>query len=421
MDHIAIGDVMRGAVDSYQRRTRHPRTGRYEAWRIRWELPPDPVTGKRRRGIRRGFATRKEAEAELANILGKVNSGVYVTPSRQPLAAYLTDWLAGLRVKPTTLDNYRTCAEVHVIPRLGGIRLSELTTEQVDRLYRDLEKHGKKVGPCRTAGTTCRQHGCQPDRHDGLAPKSVWHVHVMLRKALEDARLRGYIGRNVCDQAHPPRQRDTNTRGARDKAWTTDQLRAFLTGSTNDRMLPLWHLAATTGLRRAELCGVRWTDLDLDRSRLHVTGTITEVRGRLIDQDDGKSPSASRSLALDGATVAVLRRWRVQQAEDRLAAGPAWRDTGLVFTRLDGTAHRPKRLSSTFTTQVDLLGLPRIGLHGLRHTYATAALRAGVSPEIVSRRLGHSSVIITLTLYAHVFEQDDQAAADRVAELILSG
>lgn len=411
---------MRGAVDSYMRKARHPRTGRYEAWRIRWELPPDPLTGERRRGTRRGFATRKEAEAELAAILGQVNDGVYTTPSRLPLAAYLTDWLAGLRVKATTLDNYRTCATIHVIPRLGGIRLCDLTAEQVDRLYRDLERHGKKAGPCRTAGVTCRQHGCRLERHDGLAPKSVWHVHVMLRKALEDARLRGYVGRNVCDQANPPRQRDTNTRNARTKAWTTDQLRVFLSGSADERMLPIWHLAATTGLRRAELCGLRWDDLDLDRSRLHVTGTITEVRGRLIVQDDGKSPSATRSLALDPATVGVLRRWRVRQAEERLAAGPAWQDTGLVFTRLDGTAHRPKRLSSTFTIQADELDLPRIGLHGLRHTYATAALRAGVSPEIVSRRLGHSSVIITLTLYAHVFEQDDQAAANRVADLILS-
>lgn len=125
-----------------------------------------------------------------------------------------------------------------------------------------------------------------------------------------------------------------------------------------------------------------------------------------------------RSLALDGTTVDVLRHWRAQQAEQRLAAGPAWHDTGLVFTRPDGSGHRPKRLSSDFTAQVDDVGLPRIGVHGLRHTYATAALRAGVSPEVVSRRLGHSSVVITLSLYAHVFEQDDQAAADRVAEAI---
>lgn len=202
----------------------------------------------------------------------------------------------------------------------------------------------------------------------------------MLRKALEDARLRGHLGRNVADQAHPPRQRDTAAHGARDKAWTTDQLRTFLTSSADDRPLPVWHLTATTGLRRAEICGLRWAEVELDRARLCAANTITEVRGQLVEQREGKTASASRSLALDPATVTVLRRWRTHQTQERLAAGPAWRDTDLVFTREDGSPHPPKRLSSTFTTQTDRLGLPRIGFHGLRHTYATTAPVAQASP-----------------------------------------
>lgn len=409
---------MRGSVDSYRVKTKHPETGKYERWRIRWELPPDPESGERRRGSRRGFATRKEAEAKLAGILGQVHKGTYVEPSRQRLATYLQDWLRGLRVKPTTFDNYRTCAEVHVIPRLGGVRLVELTAEQVDGLYRELERSGKRAGPCRTAGVTCDQHDCAPSEHDGLAPKSVLHVHGMLRKALEDARQRGYVGRNVCDLANPPRRRDARSKRARDKAWTTEQLRAFLAATADDRLSAIWHLVATTGLRRAEVCGLRWVDVDLDRHRLRISHTVTEVSGGLVVQDDAKTRASERSLALDAATVDVLRRWKRRQAEERLAAGPAWQDTGLVFTREDGTGHRPKRLSSNFTALVDRAGFPRIGIHGLRHTYATAALRAGVSPEVVSKRLGHSSVVITLSIYAHVFEQDDQAAAERAAAAI---
>lgn len=409
---------MRGSVDSYRVTTKHPETGRYERWRIRWELPPDLDTGERRRGTRRGFATRKEAEAKLATILGSVNDGTYVEPSRQRLAEYLRSWLGGLRVRPTTLDNYRTCAEIHVIPRLGGVRLAQLTAEQVDGLYRDLEKHGKAAGECRTADVTCRDHACSPDRHDGLAPKSVRHVHTMLRKALEDARERGYLGRNVCDLANPPRQRDARSRQARDKAWTTEELRTFLTATGDDQLSALWHLIATTGLRRAEVCGLRWADVDLDAGRLRVTHTVTEVSSGLVEQDEGKTLAAERSLALDGATTERLKRWRARQAEERLAAGVAWHDTGLVFTREDGSGHRPKRLSAEFTKQVDDAGLSRIGIHGLRHSYATAALRAGVSPEVVSKRLGHSSIVVTLSIYAHVFEHDDRAAADRVAAAI---
>ncbi len=410
---------MRGAVDSYEVAARHPRTGRYERWRIRWDLPPDPETGERRRGARRGFATRKEAETALADVVGTVSGGTFVARSDQRLADYLRQWLAGISVKPTTRDNYRVAAEVHTIPRIGGLRLTELAAEDLDRLYRELERHGKKAGKCRTAGITCRSHGCEPEKHEGLALRSVRHVHVMLHKALEDAFQRGYVGRNIAELANPPRVRDVRSKMARDMVWSTDQLRAFLASTTGDRFAPIWHLTATTGMRRAEIAGLRWTDIDFARERLRVVHTVTEVRGRLIQQDDGKTESSERSLSLDPTTIEVLKRWKAKQSQERLAASVAWHDTGSVFTKADGKAIKPQNISNAFTSRVDDLGMVRIGFHGLRHTYATAALRAGVSPEIISKRLGHSSVVITLSIYAHVFEQDDREAARAVAAKIL--
>jgi integrase len=321
-------------------------------------------------------------------------------------------------VKPTTRDNYRTAAEVHIIPRLGGLALADLSAEHVDALYRELERRGKAAGSCRTAGVTCKANDCTPERHEGLAPKSVRHVHTMLRKALQDAVARGYLGRNVCDLANPPTQRDARGRRARDKAWTVDQLRTFLAHILDDRHYALWLLIASTGMRRGKACGLRWDEVDLDRGRVRIARTITEVRGRLVIQDGGKSDAAERSIALDAHSVAALRAWRVLQTQERLAWPGDWFDSGLVFTREDGTGLRPKRLSSEFTKATDRAGLPRIGPHGLRHTYATAALRAGVSPEVVSKRLGHAGVATTLSIHAHVFEQDDEAAAQLVAQAI---
>jgi integrase len=207
--------------------------------------------------------------------------------------------LDGLAVKPTTLDNYRTAAQIHTIPRLGGVALADLTAEHVDALYRELERRGKAVETCRTAGVTCKASDCAPARHEGLAPKSVRHVHTMLRKSLPDAVERGYLGRNVCDLANPPTQRDARGRRARDKAWTVDQLRTFLSSIADDRHYALWLLIASTGMRRREACGLRWDEVDLDRGRVRVARTITEVRGRLVVQDDGKSDAAERSIALE--------------------------------------------------------------------------------------------------------------------------
>lgn len=410
---------MRGSVDKYA-------VSGGVRWRIRWDLPPDPDTGERRQGSRGGFATLREADAALRAVLGQVEQGVYVPPARATLAAYLRGWLAGLTVRPTTFDNYWRSAERKVIPRIGGVALRELQPEHLDALYRELERRGKVAGPCRVAGVTCGAHGCAPDRHGGLAPKSVRHVHTMLHKALQDAAERGHVPRNVAALANPPRKRATRSKRARDECWTAGQLRTFLAHVADERLCALWQLFATTGLRRAEALGLRWSDLDLDGAQLRVgRQTVTAVAGRAVWSDDGKSPSAERTIALDPATLDALRAHRRRQAAERLAAGPVWSEDGhdgdLIFTRADGRALHPKRVSQMFTCRAVAAGLPTIGVHGLRHTYATAALRAGVPVEVLSRRLGHADVATTLRIYAHVLEGDDARAARTAAAAILKG
>lgn len=159
------------------------------------------------------------------------------------------------RFRETTLANYRQCAEVYVIPRIGGVKLQALTPEHLDGLYRELERQGKRAGPCRVAGPTCREHGCSASKHGGLAPKSVRHVHTMIRKALQDAAERGHVLRNVADLSHPPTQKAASSKRAREKAWTASQLRTFLDSMRDDRLAACWHLLGLTGLRRAECSG----------------------------------------------------------------------------------------------------------------------------------------------------------------------
>jgi integrase len=199
--------------------------------------------------------------------------------------------------------------------------------------------------------------------------------------------------------------------------WTHEQLRAFLAHVAGDRFNALWRLAATTGMRRGELLGPRWTDLDLDAGVLNVAQTRVKGGGT-VGYGRPKTAKGRRAIALDEATVAMLKAHRKTQARERLAWGPGYRDEGLIFCREDGSPIDPDVLSQRFDRLVRDAGLPRIRLHDLRHTYATAALRAGVPIKVVSERLGHATPAITLAVYAHVLPGMDPEAAEQVAALV---
>jgi integrase len=407
---------VRGSVYAYTTKRGERR------WRVVFDALPDPLTGERRQTSKRGFATKASAEAFLRRSLEKVTAGTYTQPTRVTVAAYLAEWLDGLRKKPTTMADYRQSARVYIGPRIGGLPLQSLTPEHLDRLYRELETQGKRAGRCATAGVTCREHGCSPERHRGLSPKTVRNVHGMLHRALQEAAERGHVPRNVASLAHPPTAKQARSHNTRDKSWDATTLARFLTHVRDDRLHAAWRLAGTTGARRGEILGLRWSDVDLDDGTITVgRQTVTVVNGQLIWQQDGKTDAATRTVALDDQTITVLVEHRRQQHEERQLAGPAWIDDPhgpLLLTDPLGRPLRPDSFYRTFVRLTGEIGAPPLDVHGLRHSYATAALRAGVSPEVLAQRLGHSDVSITLSLYAHVRPSDDRAAAALVATAI---
>jgi integrase len=316
-------------------------------------------------------------------------------------SAFLTDqWLPTVRaaIRPTTWATYRIYAEAHVIPVLGPIPLQALTATHLNRLYADLAEHGRRDG------------------RGGLKPKSVRHVHVLLHKALRDAVRWGLVARNVAEAADPPRvprrQRDV---------WSAEQLRSFLEATRQDRLAAMWLRFATTGMRRSELLGLPWRAVNLEATpgRLAVIETVVLVDKQPIIVAEPKTATSRRQLALDPFTAAALKAHRVRQLQERLAWGPAWTDTGLVFTREDGQRLHPEHVTKRFARLVRAAGLPPITLHGIHHSYATAALAAGEPLKVVSERLGHASTSTTANLYQHVPPSMDERTANAVAQLIL--
>jgi len=199
-----------------------------------------------------------------------------------------------------------------------------------------------------------------------------------------------------------------------DNVWATDELRQFLEFAGAEPLYAAFVLAATTGMRRGEVAALRWIDLDLDAALLRVEESVIPVGGTLVFSTP-KTKKGIRQVSLDAGTIAVLRAHRIRQTERRLAAGPAWVETGRVFTREDGSHIHPDVLSKRFDRWVRRSGLPRITFHGLRHTWATMALEKGIHTKVVSERLGHANISVTLDVYSKVRPALDAAAAELVA------
>lgn len=366
-------------------------------WCVVVDLGRDPVTGKRIRNWHSGFESKKAAERARTEILSRLDKGTYVEPSRRTLTGFLLDeWLPATkgRLADSTFDSYTRNIELHIVPRLGAIELQALTPARLNAFYGDLLASGSH-----RAGES------------GLAPKSVRNVHVILRKALHDAVRWSLIPRNPAEMADPPRLRGS---ASSIKPWNAAEARAFLAHVASDEFVAAWILALTTGMRRGEILGLRWEDIDFDRAQLSVRQTLVNVAYE-VKLSSPKTVRSRRSLALDTGTLAALHEHRTRVAGRPIDSTYG----GLVFTRENGQWIHPDRFTQMFNKHVRSSKVTRIRFHDVRHTYATLALTAGVHPKIVSERLGHATVAFTLDVYSHVIPGMQEDAASLVAGLIL--
>lgn len=371
---------------------------RGSSWSIVYDVPRDPVSGKRRQKWQSGFRTKADATRALNDVIARQQAGTFVVPSDMTFGTFLVEeWLPGRRahLKPTTWLSYENVVRIHLVPRLGSVRLQALAPGDLNGLYAAL------LAPRSEGGA-------------GLKAKTVRNVHAIARKALNDAARLGYVARNVADLADRPTVRSGSYEH---RTWTPSEARRFLAYVDGDRYAAALRLGLLTGLRRGEVLGLRWKDIDLERGRLAVRQTLVDV-GYEVQVSVPKTNRSRRSVAIDAETIAVLKRHRARQAEERLKAGEVYDDQDYVFAHEDGSFVHPSLFSEHYRRLVEGSGLPYIRLHDLRHTHATHALQAGVAPKVVSDRLGHSTVAFTMDVYAHAVPAMEEAAADTVADLI---
>ena len=356
------------------------------SWTIRYDAPS--LNGKRKQLTRTVRGTKAQAQRELTRLLHEIATGGFAEPERITVAEYLDRWLQehASQVRPTTLETYERLTRCHLVPRLGHILLHQLHPLHIQSAYTAMLREGRI------------------DRTGGLSARAVVAIHRILRAALHQAVRWGMLQRNPADMVDPPR--------------VTHEERPILDAGDIERLLQaadgswLWLpilIAVTTGMRRGEILGLRWEDVDLAGAVLRVRQERQKVGGRLMFTPP-KTPKSRREVTLPTLLVDELRREKGRQAEERLRLGPLWTDSGLVVTKEDGTPRSPDNLTHAFGKLVAKAGVRDVTFHDLRHSHS-AHLMPHVHLLVISQRLGHASSDITLRLYGHLLPGAQETAA----------
>ncbi|MCY9764103.1 site-specific integrase [Paenibacillus alvei] len=333
--------------------------------------------GKRKRVKKRGFKTKKEAEKAENEAQNRYNNGLNINASNMPLKSLLDTWLQSKEysIKKVTYNTYQSHIMNHITPYIGNVELSKLTITHCQKIIKHL--HEEKE----------------------LSIRSVRDIFKTLKAALDKAVEWDMVTKNVAALVDLPKEQKKEV-----QVWTAEQIREFDSLIKNHREYVAFLLAYTTGMRKGEILGLRWKDVDLD--------------ARTISVVQAKTAAGNRLISIDDRTVAELKKRKIMMSKEKLSAGAVYRDNDLVIGTSVGTPISPRNILRTFERFLKKSELPEITIHDLRHTHASLLLKQGVHPKIVSERLGHSSIKITLDLYSHLLPNMQKETADQFGAML---
>jgi len=350
----------------------------------------DAATGKRKRKWHSFEGTKREAQVECSRLITAMKGGTYQEPHKITLGDFLTRWIDHIKsqVSPKSHERYAGIVNQNIKPVLGAVPLSKLKPAQISEAYSKALVGGRR-----------------DDKAGGLAPRTVGHMHRVLKQALSQAVRWELLTRNPAAAVDPPKV-DWKPMQTYDLPQTADLIEAVRGTS----MFMPTILAVLCGLRRGEICALRWRNVDLAGGQLSVVESLEQTRAGLRF----KSPKSGkgRTVALSETVTYELRAYRVKRAQEMLKLGVGLSDDDLAIAHVDGSIVQPIYISQQWARAIAKTPLARLRFHDLRHAHATHLLANGVHPKVASERLGHSKVGITLDLYSHVIPgmQADAAA-----------
>ncbi|OAH59400.1 integrase [Domibacillus aminovorans] len=354
-------------------------------WDFVIDIGKDLMTGKRKQKKKRGFDTKKEAEKALTVLLNELNQGLYIEPSKQAYSDYIHFWLniKAHEMSIQTLKAYKSYLKNHIASSLGTLSLASLTPMHIQGFVGEL-------------------------RRKGLSEWTVKRIFNVVNASLNAAVKMELIQKNPASTIEKPKVITKET-----AIWNISEVALFLKHSISSPYFIAYLLAITTGMRQGEILGLRWKDVDFENECLYIRQTLTHDGKEF--KEGAKSKASNRSVGLDTITLSTLKQHRKQIATNKLKLGAAYIDNDLVVCSANGKPINPRNLLRSFYNLLEKSSLPKIRFHDLRHTHASLMLQQGENIKLISERLGHSSIKITLDTYSHVLPNMQQEASNRLA------
>ena len=363
-----------------------------DSYSIKISVGKDAITGKYKCQWVTVRGTKKEAEKRLSEMLNQLDNGTFMKPGKTTLTEYLEKWLtdyAKPNLSPRGFERYAGIIRQHLISALGNITLTQLKPEHLQQHYTAMLNNGLSAG-------TVRYH------------------HAVLHVALQTAVKWGLVSRNVADAVDPPRIHRNEM-----QTWSEDEVSRFLEASKGSPYYELFFTALFTGMRRSELLGLAWQNVDFIFSQIYVNRSLHHLKDGSYVFTEPKSAKSRRTIALSPSAILLLHGYKEKQKLERTMLGIPLKDSDLVFSKVEGKPLRPNTITRAFEVLAAHCGLQVIRLHDARHTHASLMLKQGVHPKIVQERLGHASIQMTLDTYSHVAPGLQEAAAAGFDKMVL--
>ncbi|MBM7702850.1 tyrosine-type recombinase/integrase [Metabacillus iocasae] len=344
--------------------------------------------GKRQQKKKRGFKTKKEAQQALAEAINTVNTGSYIEPSTILYKDYLDDWFLTKQnsIGVQTTKVYKAYLQGRIVPELGNYKLSKLSTIQIQSFINRLSE-------------------------EGLSSSTIKKIHEIIRNSLEHAVDFELVPKNVALKVKLPKANKKEM-----TVWNEDEVNQFLKVAREDPSYIVFHLALTTGMRQGEVLGLRWKDVDLEKGLIRIKQTLSHDGKEMMS--GAKTQSSLRAINLSEVTIRALKTRKLTVSKEKLSLGTIYEDFDLIACTQHGTPFNPANVRRTFNRLIKLADVPKIRFHDLRHTHATLLLSKGVNVKVISERLGHSNIKVTLDTYSHVLPTMQEEVARKLDEMI---